>query len=270
MTQKVIDGVVITAAAPSHVIKDNIKYNSHWTDMGAMHHIYNMPEWRKTTQIAIVGGGASLENTWPLLKDFKYIIACGSVHDYLISKGIVPTYCVVCDPDPLVINYLQSAFYRCKYLIASQCDKSVLGFLQGKFCKVYMWHAGRDSGNEEYFRQTDMLVGGGCTVGTRAISIAFNFGYEDMHLFGFDTCVQENNKSHAYEFSTDNEKITKILDISVGDVKFKMAEYMLGQLFDFQEILRSIGDRVRFTVHGEGALKTLLDIGKTRITENGR
>ena len=95
--------------------------------------------------------------------------------------------------------------------------------------------------------------------------IAYCMGYTDIHLYGFDTCIVDG-ESHAYEFSDPvKEKIKKTLDIRVGTATFTMAEYMLGQFLDFQNILKIIGDRVKFTVHGEGALKTLFDIASEKV-----
>ena len=263
----ILDGVAINTATSSEEIKSNIKYNTDWWRRGAYTNIQDMKEWRKTTPIAVVGGGPSLRKTGKLLKNYKYVIVCGSAHDYVMENFYVPDYCVVCDPNPLVNNYLTRINPKTKYLIASQCSNETFDFIQSRFGRVTIWHAGRDKDNDKFFDPDLMLVGGGCTVGTRSITIAFNFGFENIHLFGFDNCVTDI--SHAYELSTPEEKINNIIDISLGDVKFKMADYMVGQLFDFKEILLTIGDRVNFTIHGDGALKTLLDLGKARI-ENGR
>jgi len=48
-----------------------------------------------------------------------------------------------------------------------------------------------------------------------------------------------------------------------------MAGYMVGQLFDFKHVIEVYGHTLKFTVHGDGALKTLLELGKKKAQENG-
>lgn len=254
-----LDGVTVTTAKSTEEIIANIKKNVSVPNIQA----HNLPEWRDNIPIAIVGGGPSLQKTINNLKDYKYVMVCGSAHDYVIRNSECHiSYVIVCDPDKLVINYLQDRpSINTKYLIASQCDPEVFKHLAGE--KVYIWHS---SGPEDnfVFGEGNLALGGGCTVGTRAICMALALGFSKIHLYGFDTCLGDNYKHHAYEF-TDPEKETlgNIHEIALdgpNGKKFNVAGYMLGQLFDFQKLLEVYAHRMEITVFGEGLLKHLMDL----------
>lgn len=248
-----LDGCVVTTATDTSVIIQNIKENNKF----GVSNVADADFWRVNKKVALVGGGPSLKNTLEELKTFKIIIVCGSVHDFLVENNVVADYCVLCDPDPLILNYCKHKRLETKYLIASQCDPEVF-----KYFKLYntkLWHAAGDNFDPCNFGLNQPLVGGGCTVATRAMMLAYGMGYTDQHLFGMDTCL-DGDQHHAYEFDNpEKEKLNGIMDIILGDdpnsgQKFKVADYMLGQLFDFRTILKTFKNRIQFTVHGGGVL----------------
>lgn len=254
-----IDGCLVTTAVDTDTIIKQIKQNNTLNTKN----VSEMVEFRQNTPIAIVGGGPSLADTLPELRKFKRIMSCGSVHDYLVSNNIVANWCIICDPDPLVINYMKKTKLDTNYLIASQCHPDVFSHL----ClnKKFIWHAGGDNFDTANFGENQTVIGGGCTIGTRAIVMALSFAYYDIHLFGFDTCLTDDYKHHAYDFNDpEKESLGNIYEIRLGHPtegkKFKVAEYMLGQIFDFKNIIK-IYNRAHYTVHGDGALGYILQYG---------
>lgn len=251
-----VDGVHIETATPTPIIQENIIASK----TRNISPINDLPEWREGTPIAIVGGGPSLKDNLEALRKYEYIIACGSVHDYLIANKITPNYCAIVDPDPVVNNYLQRRNSFTRYLIASQCSPRTFDFLRSYNCNV--WHAG---GNDSLYKEGDLVIGGGCTIGTRSMVIAMAFGFRDLHLFGMDTCLSEDGRHHSYDFTDESETIGKVHEIALNGPdgrKFKVAEYMFGQIFDFKNILQTCANRVKFTVHGGGVLAYMLEIAK--------
>lgn len=251
-----IDGCHISTATPIESMMDNVMFN-----VGKHKNVYHLDEWRATKEIALVGGGPSLADQLDALAQFNLVMVCGSAHDFLVENNIKFEYCIVCDPDPLVLNYIKYPQRDVKYLIATQCDPSV--FEKLKDYQVFAWNASIGD-KDHHINFTYPTVGGGCTVGTRAIIMAMAFGFYDLHLFGYDTCLGDNYEHHAYKFS-DPEKetigdITEIqLDGPIGK-KYKLAGYMLGQFFDFQAILKEHYAKLNITVHGEGLLRDLMRI----------
>lgn len=262
-----IGGCVTTTAIPVEDIIKNIQENR----KRDLQNVYDTPWWREHEHIAIVGGGPSLKDEVHKLKNYKYIMACGSVHDYLWEQGILPTWCVLIDPDPLMVNYLKHVDGWTTYLVGSQCAKEVFEHL--KDFNVYIWHADGDriENKAEVFGEEYRLVGGGCTVGTRAMILALGMGFRQQDLFGMDTCLTNTYKHHAYEFDNpDVETVGNIIELKLGGPEsptFKVAEYMLAQLFDFKAILKVFAHQLQITVYGDGMLKYLMEQGEKKAKE---
>ena len=127
-----IEGCNIKTAKSTEEIIENIKYNVSKNYVNLL----DSYAWRENIPIAIVGGGPSLKNTVGELKNYKYIIACGSVHDYLLENKVVPHYCVICDPDEIMGNYLQKKTQHTTYFIASQCHPSIFKLLSHSPCLI--------------------------------------------------------------------------------------------------------------------------------------
>jgi hypothetical protein len=260
-----LDDIQVTTAETTENIQANIRY----VNSLKLRKVEDTTWWRHESPIALVGSGPSLADHLADLRKFKYIMACGSAHDFLVHNHIVPTWCVVCDPDAIVNKYLEKVAFKCHYLIASQCSPETIDFMfNHKFADVSIWNCGGSLEENEAFGPGAVTIGGGCTVGTRAIVMAKAFGFQNMHLFGYDSCLFDG-QSHAFPFSDpEKERINNVLDIYVGPDKFTVADYMLAQLMDFKTLLAKIGDSVRFTVYGNGAIAKLMELGK-KESQNG-
>lgn len=228
--------------------------------------------WRKDTHIAIVGGGPSLKDNLEKLRTYDFIMACGSVYDYLWENNIRATWCVIVDPDPnTTISYLKHADGVTQYLVATQCDPSIFEYL--KEFNVYTWNAdGAKVENKlDVFGENASLVGGGCTVGTRAIVLALGMGFGYQDLFGFDSCLTNEYQHHAYPFNdSEVETIGDIKEIKLGGADsptFKVAGYMLAQIFDFKYILEEYANCLRIKVYGTGAIAYIMEQANIKANE---
>ncbi len=244
--------------------------------------IENLPEWRKSKgneAFAIVGGGPSIRYTVNELRSFHTVIAAGSSHDWLVQHGIRPTYTLVLDPDRASANYLKHPDPRCNYLIASCCDPAVFDALDGY--SVTRWHAAGhdadwfvkawiDAGFQEQDTVMKPIIGGGATCSLRCISIAMLFGYRNLHFFGCDSCLEQNSGDHhAYDFVDPvNEHLGDVVEVRIGTPSnsngrlFRMAKYMLAQLWGFRELMDSHGKAFDVTIHGDGALLEFVRVRK--------
>lgn len=215
------------------------------------------------TPIYLIGGGPSLKETIKEIKalDRAITVACGSVHDYLIQNGVYPTYCVVCDPDPISALYLKENSNQTIYLIATQCDDAVFDALVDK--PIFMWHCY----NEEFEKFVEIevdfqAIGGGCTVGMRALSIAIMMGYHNIHFYGFDSCLGDDKSHHAYGFNSEEEELGKVFTVSLdplGVNKYYAAGYQLAQVQHFQSFYCHYIDFFTPTFHGTGLLPAMMD-----------
>lgn len=267
-----IPGCEVHTAIPREKLIDNIKQNSVY----GHHEFTKSAWWRNQVPIALVGGGPSLKDTWRELLDYKYVMVGGSCHDFIMEKGITPTWCAIVDGDAKVMNsYLKKINPNTHYLVASQCSPETFEYLKlNGATKISIWHADGDQLKDkvDVFGDGRALVGGGCSIGTRQIVLAIGMGLFNQHLYGYDTCLTNDYKHHAYEFmDPDNETLGTIYEIHVGGPtgpKFKVAEYMLAQIFDYQNILKTFANCLAITVHGGGLLAYIMEQGKINGTAN--
>lgn len=232
---------------------------------------------KKEGIVALIGGGPSLTKQLHNVEGYEIVIICGSAHDYMMNtlyrymnEPYIPlhqaVYCVICDPDPIMAEYIRNWSPEVTYLIASQCDKEVFRTLEDA-PKKYIWDcAGYEQFNREIFKTPEKLIIGGCTVGTRAIGMAIAMGFKKMHLYGYDSCLTNEYKHHAYKFHDPEREtlgnITEIrLDDPVNGKKFICAGYMVAQIMDFQWMLRNFADQLDIKVFGGGALAYIAEKG---------
>lgn len=248
------------AATPSTVAIQKIKENV--VKYSKYKRLHELEEFKKIKNepIALVGGGPSLDSTKGELRRFKNIIACGSSHDWLISNNIIPTYSTICDPDPICANYITKPNHKTNYLIATACDKKIFDALDGY--QITMWHCYSDDALKALMEveQNVQAVGGGCTVGLRSLSIALMFGYSDIHFFGFDSCLGEKDKHHAYDFTDETEQLGEIYLLKFGtnnniqSKEYRCAGYQLAQATHFHNFYKEYSGIFTPTFHGEGLL----------------
>ena len=265
-----LEGVQVQTATPSNDFIKNVKINAHKGYRG----IQDLPGFSvikgHNFPIALVGGGPSLKSNLDRLRDFKLagfpIIACGSVHDYLVQNDIIPEYATICDPDPLVLEYLKHTNKNTKYLLALSLDPCVFDYINGH--EFYVWNCRSDEAAEAVKVDVNGLgyadIFGGCTVGLRSMPIAMCLGYTNLHFFGFDSCMGSGKEHHAYEFATDKEEVGETYSIRFGDTKlgepdkdgkyYICSGYQLAQAWHFQIYLQNFGKLFTPTFHGEGLL----------------
>ena len=78
----------------------------------------------KSGAVAIVGSGPSLKETWQELRRFKGdIMACNASCQFLLARGIVPTYMMCFDADPLMLEFI----------LWMSCEKNLFVHLLGSF-----------------------------------------------------------------------------------------------------------------------------------------
>jgi hypothetical protein len=209
---------------------------------------------------AIVGGGPSLAATLDKLRWRKEqghpIFATNATHDYLIEHGIVPEYHVMVDARPENADFVRRPHPRVHYLIGSQCDPSVLAALEG--CQVTLFHNMSPGAREVLKDETRpvQLVGGGTTVGMKAMLLAELMGFRNLHLFGMDSCYS-HGEHHAYVQTMNDDE--NVIDLLYGDQRFKVAPWMASQANDFIEYCSRFTGIV--TVAGDGLLAYIARCG---------
>lgn len=264
-----LQGINTQAATSSDTSIENIKVtltkNYPW--------LQKLPEFQKIKgndkPIALIAGGPSIEHYVDDIKQFKTTIACGSANDWAMKNGIIPTYAIICDPDPVSINYYTKLDTETKYLISSACDPKIFDHV--KDYQVITWHCHSEEIAEKIKKENLIAhedyyaVSGGCTVGLRALSIALLFGYTNVHMFGYDSCLGIKDKHHAYDFTDEAESLGEIYNIKIGDElkpnspTFRCAGYQLAQASNFREFYLHHHQLFNPTVYGNGLIAAMLE-----------
>lgn len=269
-------GVSTTAATPSTKAIENIRKNIQLK----LPRLHQLPEFMKIKgkdkSIALVGGGPSLKNHLDELRQFKIIMCCGSPNDYLMENGIIPTYCVICDPDPVGLNYYKKLDTETKYLVATAVDPSMVAHFNGY--QTILWHCHSDDYLNKEITGVDKLeddyqaVGGGCTVGLRCLSMSLMFGYNNIHLFGFDSCLNAEDGDiapYVYEVSTEKEKDQGVIyPVKAGDGNGPLTKtyycvgYHLAQAEHFRSFCGNFFEYMIPTFHGKSLLADIYQFQK--------
>ena len=179
-----MEDVDVVSAIPSSVYYEYVKQNIK-KPFKRVHHMVSWQKPKGNIPIALIGGGPSIGRLEIMeeLKSFDGpIVACGSSHDFLREHNITPTYCVVCDPDPVAALYITNPSPKTIYLIATQCHENVFANL--KMNAIYMWHSyNEDFNGMDAIEPGFEAVGGGCTIGLRSLSMVIMMGYNNIHFY---------------------------------------------------------------------------------------
>lgn len=226
--------------------------------------------------IALIGGGPSLPKYYDSMRGaYEYVMLAGSVHDYYVerysnSHKLQTVYSIICDADPIMCDYLQRKSKYITYLVASQCDESMFNLLKNMPNKYY-WNCMGNAEQNNIFKEGEKLIIGGCTIGTRAIGMAIAMGFRKIHLYGYDSCLTNEYRHHAYAFQNpDVETLGEIKEIKIDGEDspiFRVAGYMLAQIHDFQYILQRFSETLQIEVHSDGPLAYLMKRAKQKYEQ---
>lgn len=207
----------------------------------------------KSGRVAVVGSGPSLHDTWLQLKDFDGdILACNAACQYLLDRGVVPTYMFCFDADPLMLEFI-TPHKDITYLIASRCPPKAFDLLDG--CRIVCWHAGGDQRIREILeahnRMEPMVIGGSAAV-TRAMILAMPMGYTDIHLWGADSSFA-SGETHIRQSTTKERRMA----VKCNGRVFETAPWMTQQIEDFKKLVPQMMQRtgVTFYMHGDGLMQ---------------
>lgn len=152
--------------------------------------------WQGET-VCIVGSGPSLERTLfeilDLVADGAKIIAVNKTHDWLIERGIIPTFGILTDPKDWVAGY-QTPHPDVIYILASQCHDTVFEKFKGH-PRVYLMHCLGTHDDPDILINEAQKTGksffataGGSTTTLRAFdTAALLLGFVGHHFFGIDS-----------------------------------------------------------------------------------
>jgi FkbM family methyltransferase len=204
--------------------------------------------------IAIVGFGPSLNDTWQELRKFKYIMTGSGSHKFLVDRGIIPTHHVEVDPREHKIGLMGPPQPQTEYLIASACHPKLFDHLEGFNVKLWHIHTGDpETTLPTVFPRGEWILTGGSNVSLRAMVIARFMGFVNQHIFGMDSSMSNDGKSHA-DF---HPKGSKGYYLTTYDkVEYKVTQPLVEYSRQFFHELKQMPE-VEVTMYGEGMLQHL-------------
>jgi len=219
------------------------------------------PHTENKLKVALVAGGPSLEETLPDLKKAVSkgyrVVALANVARELVKHGIPIHSHILLDAMPNNASFITDT--DCTYLVASQCDPSVIKTIGDKgYRKIHLWHAVND---EEDFKFIGELMGewvpvqGGSTITLRALRLLHILGYHKFEVFGFDSCIYKG-KHHAYD--QPNADNFDIHTIGLNGRKFDVHPWMIQQAMDFIKMVKIFGQKWEIIVHGDGLIANMI------------
>jgi hypothetical protein len=210
----------------------------------------------KDATLTIACYGPSLIDTWTRVR--HPLMTVSGAHDFLINGGIFPDYHVECDPREHKATFTKNAQPGVEYLMASCCHPKVWENVKGK--NVTLWHLyGFDETNKWVKEQgeEDSLVGGGSTVGLRALEVAAKIGYRKFAIHGMDCSYGASRHAGGHPNETERE-----IEVKVNGKPFRTSPQLYEAAREFVELVLRIKADISVTMYGEGLLQELLKTAK--------
>lgn len=211
-------------------------------------------------RINIACYGPSLSQTWNTI--CGPVISVSGAHDLLVEKGVVPDYHVECDPRPHKVEMLNNPQRGTTYLIASVCHPNFWPKLNG--FAVRLWHLvnGDDLETLKWVAANhpggmQSLIGGGSTVGQRAMNVGAALGFRKFDVYGMDLSFATERHAGKHTGKPESELLCK-----VDKRTFRTTKQMAQACVEMERFLQEMDVDVRF--HGDGMMQEVAKVIKAR------
>ena len=230
--------------------------------------------WKTRGAVSLVGAGPSIAKTYKeLVGD---VCAINSALAFLLDHGVVPRYAMIWDADPVCENFAVP-HPEVTYLIGSRCHPSV--FERLKDCRVIVWHAAGDHNIAEIMNRPEViakqtvhepLINGGSAGITRGIYLVNALGYNEIHLFGADSCYS-GDATHVNGSLVPEKDIM----VSIGNdppLWFRTTPEWCAQIEEYRAVYTVFTAYGGNTLHphGEGMLPTMHELLEEKRRKLGR
>ncbi len=202
-------------------------------------------------KLSIVCYGPSLLDTWQSIPAENPILTVSGAHDFLLAHGRIPNLHVEIDPrahKPLMLKYAQEST---RYLMASVCHPDFWEVLQGQ--EVNLWHLDDGPETVAWVREhhpagMECLIGGGCTVGQRALNVAAALGYRRFDVFGMDCSFSDQRHAGPH-----TNEIQPTMRIEFAGREFNTTPGLMQAAHEMSQFLQTADAEIEF--YGDGLLQ---------------
>lgn len=220
------------------------------------------PHSTNDTEVMILGNGPSLGRSLDEIRQLKAagvkIITLNGAYQFCRQNDLLPVNQVVVDARAFNDRFTHPVEEGCNYFIASQCDPSVLEGLPKE--RTYLWHTTAESIKDILDQHNEVSWGipGGSTVLLRAIPLFRMLGFAKFHLFGCDSCCDDDGTHHT---TLQPENNTTPFPVIVGGRTFQCHPDQFSQAQEFMDLIKVMGNVIELEVHGDGLLAWILRTG---------
>lgn len=205
--------------------------------------------------VSVCGFGPSLARTYKQLEGD--VVACNGAHDWLIERGVIPTFGMFYDADPIIADFI-TPHPEVTYLIASRCHPKVFEKVRGY--KVVVWHVEGDKCLHDMLaerRCDEPMVRGGSGAVVRSIVLMHAIGYREIHIHGGDSSY-EGEFTHVKKSLVEEKFLEVCTKTPEGEIarRFKTTPQLALQVEDWKMLAPPMSQHLetRFVVHGDGLL----------------
>lgn len=208
-------------------------------------------------------GGPSLDDYVSVIKRKRTqgwkLFTVNGTHGWAQSHGLSPSAQIMLDARAHNARFVERPVKKCRYFIEAQCHGSVFDALEGY--DIHVWHSANAAKPERdilsrYHRGRVSYVNGGCSVGTRAMCLAYMIGIRRLDVYGMDGCLIKG-RHHAYEQKENDGQA--VHTVRVGRKHFYLHPWMVKQLDEWLQMPRLLPDDFRLTMHGPGVLAYVIE-----------
>ena len=242
-------------------IEYNVKHIKRWAEMTDFHDM----------TATLASSGPTLEKHLDEIRDKKWIFCVKHSYPTLLKAGIKPFGCVILDPrdvqgvsthDVKRTTLFEEIDSETLFFVASMTHPSVTELLLKRGANVIGWHAYSDASvSSPLLKNQPMLIGGTCAA-LRAISVARNFGFRDMDLYGYDFSLQQEPAN--IKEAKDEQGRPKYMQVGIGPSgrKWYTTGEMLAGVQDMEVLAKSPQAEYRMRVHGDSFCAEMWNLNK--------
>lgn len=256
------DGHRIVESARLNITDEQIRANVQANCSAGWQQV--QPHEANDVEVMMVGGGPSLVEFEDTIKQMraegKKLITLNGSYNWALEHGLTPSAQIIVDARAFNARFTKPVIEGCKYLLASQCDPSVLEGLPKD--RTYLWHTSVAT-IEDILKANYELwwpIPSCSTVLLTGILLMRMLGFKRFHLFGCDSCLSEEKQHHAYAQPENDSELVVPVTVTGGRV-FWCHPWMIGQAQSFMDMIKFLGEEIELEVYGNGLLAHILSAG---------
>jgi len=263
------DGHKIVESARLNVTDEQIRANVQANCSAGWQQV--QPHEANDMEVMMVGGGPSLveheETIRQMRADGKKLITLNGSYNWALEHGLTPSAQIIVDARAFNARFTKPVIEDCKYLLASQCDPSVLDGLPKD--RTYLWHTSVATIEDILKAHYEVWwpVPSCSTVLLTGIILLRMLGFKKFSLFGCDSCLSDD-KHHAYAQPENDSELVVPVTVTGGRV-FWCHPWMIGQAQSFIDMIKFLGEEIELEVYGDGLLANILKTGASLADGEG-